>query len=258
MSDPLKLREKLRWTAEELEKDLERAQCRGRTLCLKIKLHTFEVLTRQVVTPRAICSAEDLYNYSLPILVKLEQEITGMKLRLMGLRCTHLVSTKKPDTKAFFGLQKREKTPAEDQRPSEHTLDARLTEEDTQIWQDLDTGECLLHGESSKPYAHQHFEESMFGKHGKEVVPNPKKHILDREAEWWDCPVCFRPQEANERLFNDHIDLCLSRQTIRDAVQCQASEQTGTIQFRSKPRSNDRKRGKGGHGDPKQKRLSFI
>ncbi|KHN97706.1 DNA-repair protein, UmuC-like protein [Metarhizium album ARSEF 1941] len=105
MSDSAKLREKLRWTAEELEKDMERAHCKGRTLCLKIKLHTFEVLTRQAVMPRAICSADDLYHFSLPILAKLEQEIPGLKLRLMGLRCTHLVSTKKPDTMAFFGLR---------------------------------------------------------------------------------------------------------------------------------------------------------
>jgi DNA polymerase kappa len=52
MSDPDQLRRKLRQTAEELEADLRRAECKGRTLCLKVKLHTFEVLTRQVVPPR--------------------------------------------------------------------------------------------------------------------------------------------------------------------------------------------------------------
>ncbi|KAL2163644.1 hypothetical protein VTH06DRAFT_5702 [Thermothelomyces fergusii] len=51
--DPVQLREKLRQTAEELEADLKRAECKGRTLCLKVKLHTFEVLTRQVVPPKA-------------------------------------------------------------------------------------------------------------------------------------------------------------------------------------------------------------
>ncbi len=84
---------------------MRKAECKGRTLVLKVKLHTYEVLTRQVVTPRAICAAGDLYKYALPILAKLEQERPGMKLRLMGLRCTHLVSTKKPDTRAFFGLR---------------------------------------------------------------------------------------------------------------------------------------------------------
>lgn len=103
ISDPKELRDKLRWTAEELEKDMHKAQCKGRTLVLKVKLHTFEVYTRQTVVPRAIYLADDLYNYAVPILAKLEQEAPGMRIRLMGLRCTHLVSTKKPDTLAFFG-----------------------------------------------------------------------------------------------------------------------------------------------------------
>lgn len=102
MSDPEQFREKLRWTAESLEKDMRRAGCKGRTLCLKIKLFTFEVFTRQVVVSKAIYLADDLYNFALPMLAKLEQDMPNMKLRLMGLRCTHLVSTKRPDTMAFL------------------------------------------------------------------------------------------------------------------------------------------------------------
>ncbi|KAL8980806.1 MAG: hypothetical protein Q9177_005774 [Variospora cf. flavescens] len=90
MSGREELRAKLRWIAEELEKDLARTQHKGRTLVLKIKLHTYEVLTRQVVPPKAVAAADDLYAYALPMFQKLEREIPGMKLRLMGLRCTHL------------------------------------------------------------------------------------------------------------------------------------------------------------------------
>ncbi|KAL9130667.1 MAG: hypothetical protein Q9217_001194 [Psora testacea] len=106
MSDKIRLCEKLRWTAEELERDLTRTQCKGRTLVLKIKLHTYEVFTRQVITPKAVSSADELYTYALPMLTKLEKEMPGMKLRLMGLRCTHLMSTKKGTSKDFFGLQR--------------------------------------------------------------------------------------------------------------------------------------------------------
>lgn len=74
MSDPTELRDKLRSTAEELEKDMRRAECKGKTLVLKIKLHTYEVFTRQVVLPKAIYQADDLYQYSLPILTKLQHE----------------------------------------------------------------------------------------------------------------------------------------------------------------------------------------
>jgi DNA polymerase kappa len=82
IGDPSELRNTLRWTAEELEKDMVRTQFKGRTLCLKVKLHTFEVFTRQAILPKAIYQAEDLYKYSLPMLSKLEQEYAGMKLRL--------------------------------------------------------------------------------------------------------------------------------------------------------------------------------
>jgi DNA polymerase kappa len=74
MSDPAELRDKLRRTAEELEKDMRRAECKGRTLVLKVKLHTYEVFTRQVVLPKAIFQADDLYQCSLPILTKLHHD----------------------------------------------------------------------------------------------------------------------------------------------------------------------------------------
>ncbi|KAK3072569.1 hypothetical protein LTR53_006567 [Teratosphaeriaceae sp. CCFEE 6253] len=107
LSDPAELRTKLRWTAEELEKDLRRTEFRGRTLVLKLKLHTYEVLSRQVQPPKAVASAEELYRYAVPMLTKLEREAPGMKLRLMGLRCTHLVSTKKGEVD-FFGRARRQ------------------------------------------------------------------------------------------------------------------------------------------------------
>ncbi|KAI7280092.1 hypothetical protein D0864_03228 [Hortaea werneckii] len=107
LSDPQELREKLKRTAEELEKDLRRTEFKGRTLVLKIKLHTYEVFSRQVQPPRAVYTAEDLYHYSLPMLAKLEKEMPGMKLRLMGLRCTHLVSIKKGEVD-FFGRARQQ------------------------------------------------------------------------------------------------------------------------------------------------------
>ncbi|GAB7358309.1 hypothetical protein MBLNU230_g2382t1 [Neophaeotheca triangularis] len=102
MQDTKELREKLRWIADELEKDLQRTGFKGRTLVLKIKLHSYEVLSRQVQPPKAVYTSDDLFHYSLPMLQKLEKEIPGMKLRLMGLRCTHLVNMKKGEID-FFG-----------------------------------------------------------------------------------------------------------------------------------------------------------
>ncbi|KJZ77557.1 hypothetical protein HIM_03281 [Hirsutella minnesotensis 3608] len=263
ISDPTKLREKLRWIAEELEKDMKRAECRGRTLCLKVKLHTFEVLTRQIVTPRAIDLADDLYNLALPMLSKLEHEWPGMKLRLMGLRCTNLVSTKKPDTMAFFGFRQRRTTLDNKQETEERKRKASedlVGEEDwfSPLSEDNRRAE-LEEKENLESTDEADVVDTMaYGRHGKEVIPNPVKHSSGREEEWWDCPICLRPQSADERLFNEHIDLCLSRSTIRDALQGDESESRDSSPSNKRARIVDKRKGKGSSAsDPKQKKLFF-
>ncbi|VUC30019.1 unnamed protein product [Clonostachys rosea] len=267
MSDSTKLREKLRSIAEELEKDLKRAGCKGRTLVLKVKLHTFEVLTRQVVTPRAIHLADDLYNFGLPILAKIEQEIPNLKLRLMGLRCTHLVSTKKPDTMAFFGFRPR----AEDPSGSSNSTKRKSGDLEDGEGSELEA-DWLDNRESSRddtPQAEENLSGFGFRKHGKEITPNPTK-AEPVEEELWDCPICGRPQMADERAFNEHIDLCLSRQAIRDTLQTDVPERVTPEPKKpepkkpepkkpepKKPKVVEKKRGRPPSVDPKQKKLFF-
>ena len=258
MSDKHELRAKLRWIAEELEKDLARTQFKGRTLVLKAKLHTYEILTRQTVVPKAIHAAEDLYNYSLPMLTKLEREIPGIKLRLMGLRCTHLVSAKKPDVD-FFGTRrlatmKRANTDdegweiwpeadaetefeeaARQERQDEMEELERLSQEQqpqshTPTHTYTSPSPDLLQPRSLR--AQESLEEAnRRHKHGREILPNPNSknpaHASSASspvpAEAWACPICGLPQVARDREFNDHIDYCLSRQTIREVAQASST-----------------------------------
>ncbi|KAM0247729.1 hypothetical protein ACHAQJ_009736 [Trichoderma viride] len=262
MSDPTKLRDKLRSTAEALEKDLRKTECKGRTLCIKIKLHTFEVYTRQVILPKSIYLADDLYNYSLPMLAKLEQEIPGMRLRLMGLRCTNLVSTKKPDTMAFFGFKpRRQDDTSPVKRKATELLEGeeeweKFDEDDEIFMEDLD--DSL--GDIPNDQGEEEDEMLADRRHGKEILPNPKPGgDAPPQEEWWDCPICLRPQAANERQFNEHIDLCLSRQTIRDAVQADEPKDTKPVlpDVNKRPKLTEKKRGRPPTTDPKQKKLSF-
>ncbi|KAF4631473.1 hypothetical protein G7Y89_g6659 [Cudoniella acicularis] len=278
MSDPKELRDKLRATAEELEKDMIRIQFKGRTLCLKVKLHTYEVSTRQVIPPKAIYLADDLYKYSVPMLSKLEQEFPGMKLRLMGLRCTHLVSMKKPDTMVFFGFKKRPSELAMTETSENSSLSSPPKRKSDVLSNDDDQWEAwpdeLLFEDAERQEREDDLQEleslsqeiDKRRHHGKEIVPNPKKGD-EQEEQWWDCPICSRPQAASEREFNEHIDLCLSRQTIRDAVQETAATNSrgdtniptvATSSKKMKLGSNERGREKGGmKSDPKQRRLCF-
>lgn len=267
MFDPKQLRAKLRWTAEELEKDMHRAQCKGRTLVLKIKLHTYEVYTRQVVTPKAVNLADDLYNFALPILAKLEQDIPGMRLRLMGLRCTHLVSTKKPDTLTFFGLKPKIGTqsnePGKVLRKTARPVDEHGWQKVPEDWlEQFEEAE-----ESGAEHGEDEIPDSAYRRHGKEIMPNPTpKKPPPTLEQWWDCPICGRPQAADERQFNDHIDACLSRQAIRDAVQNntrdtnspQSSSRSATPESKRAKHTVEKKRGRPPTApDPKQKKLCF-
>ncbi|KAI1131878.1 hypothetical protein F5Y10DRAFT_232767 [Nemania abortiva] len=253
ISDPAELRDKLRWTAEELEKDMQKAECKGRTLVLKVKLHTYEVFTRQVVLPKAIYQADDLYQYSLPILTKLEHEIPYMKLRLMGLRCTHLVSTKKPDTRAFFGLQALKVEDETSHNPSKRKAD-EIANGNAEP-EDVD----LL-----SPEAHGIGEHKVLldGVEIGDTKNRASNMAVDSETteQRWNCPICDRPQPADERRFNDHLDSCLSRKTIRDAVQRDTTESPpleAPILKRIRG-SGERKRGRpAASDDPRQKKLSF-
>lgn len=209
IGDKEELRGKLRWAAQEMEKDLTRTKFKGRTLALKVKLHTFEVLTRQTATPRAISSAKDLYDFALPMLVKLEREIPGMKLRLLGIRCSNLISTEKVNVN-FFGAASAQLKPravdAPPPRNQEHEIGAE---------------------EAFESAARQEVQDEMndieqlsqeAGLQEEETKDMPASGAVEAPVQW-DCPICARPQVADDRTFNDHVDFCLSRQTIREVAQ---------------------------------------
>lgn len=99
---------------------------------------------------------------------------------------------------------------------------------------------------------------------GSVQAGNAKEKATDAEAaeQWWDCPICGRPQSADERRFNDHLDSCLSRQTIRDAVQRDTTESPPLLPETPTAKrikgSGEKKRGRpAGSDDPRQKKLSF-
>lgn len=278
MNGKEELRAKLRWIAEELEKDLTRTQNKGRTLVLKIKLHTYEVLTRQVIPPKAVSTADDLYNYALPMFQKLEREIPGMELRLMGLRCTHLVSTKKEDVD-FFGLRRPLSSSTLAATASNPSLGQTTTDEnghEWQVWpedefetaareerqQEFEQLEKLsqeheqkhpsspLHNDAkgqidqshtrSQQKASEEADRRLRRELQTDIPAYPKKEYrpsasastpppkITEASQIWHCPICDRPQTASDKGFNEHVDFCLSRQTIREAVEREGSEEKGT------------------------------
>ncbi|RDW87115.1 Y-family DNA polymerase [Aspergillus mulundensis] len=242
-------REKLWSCAQELEKDLSRTQFMGRTLVLKVKLATFEVLTRQHQPRRAVSSAKDLFTSALPMLEKLEKEIPNMKLRLLGIRCTNLVSTKKFDI-GFFGAAARRK-PASD-TPNDFTGDQEINAEEAFEKAAREELQDEIHDLEKLS---QETSETEGGQNEKSPTPTTTDKLLD-QPEYWDCPICSMPQIADDRKFNDHVDYCLSKQTIKEAVQGDSPQ----FQPQAQPTpasSRKRKTASRDNVDPRQKRLFF-
>ncbi|EME89247.1 uncharacterized protein MYCFIDRAFT_213583 [Pseudocercospora fijiensis CIRAD86] len=273
MSDPKELRDKLRKTAEELEKDLQRTEFKGRTLCLKIKLHTYEVFTRQIQPPKAVHTADDLYHYGLAMLQKLEKEFPGMKLRLMGLRCTHLVSMKKGPTDFFGRARHANSEPSNGEEPA---TKVQVDAEGWQKWPDdefeeavrLEREELLEVERLSQEHAEREGQQSRAeeGPHdyGRYANGFAWRSLLEEEArkdeippkprEQWNCPICSLPQRAEEGIFNAHIDGCLSRQTIKEIVK-EATPASKPLHPLMQGSTTKRKRGKpGSNGVDSEKR----
>ncbi|KAJ4326376.1 hypothetical protein N0V94_000051 [Neodidymelliopsis sp. IMI 364377] len=208
------LREKLRWVADELEGDLKRTEYKGRTLCIKVKLHTYEVHTRQTTPPFAVYRADDLYKYSLPMLEKLMKEIPNMKLRLMGLRVTQIISTKKPGID-FFG-----RNGASGSTPTKKRINR--TGGEWEIWPEQDFEEAAAQERNDEmnelEQLSQEYEQARLNDTEASVTPNAEPVA----AEQWTCPICTLPQLPNDASFNAHIDFCLSRDTIKEAVKSTA------------------------------------
>ncbi|KAK6502877.1 hypothetical protein TWF481_007917 [Arthrobotrys musiformis] len=227
------LREKLRKTAEVLEEDLTKTELQGRTLALKVKMFTYEEAIRQKPLPYPIWKAGDVYEYALPLLTKLEEEYKPMKLRLMGLRMTNLSSRKKSDNSGnnFFKpiLVKKRKLGAE------HQVEEKWEEWPEEEWGKYDEAGFEIRREDDvemDPDELKYFDglrsDDLLGLEGgddeeqEEASDNEKKRSEGGEEEkeeiYWPCPICDLPQVAEDKAFNDHVDFCLSKQTIREAV----------------------------------------
>jgi len=263
LSGPGLLREKLRSTAQELEKDLLAANLAGRTVTVKVKLHTYQVHSRQKALHRSIFSAEDLYNHALPLLQELEGEFPPLKIRLMGLRVTQLSSTKKETGKidSFFkknllqSMKRRrpEQEHEHGQEEAEEGPPAKLQRSNAQVdegeaewevWPEESLDGLLPSGHLSQEVRdeEQHaIEEAIKASLSMPADdtprdPSPPPKMAAKE-ETWECPICARLLPADDAVFNEHVDFCLSRETIREVVQ----ESTGAKVVKEPERKKDPK-----------------
>lgn len=252
----------------ELGKDLKKAGLAGRTVNLKVKLHSYEVYTRQRALHRPISSADDLYNYALPLLQALEAEFKPLRLRLMGLRITALVNTTKPASRIqeFFKnatVAVKRKREADD-------------EGEWEVWPEEEFQQIkAASGEVEEDILLLSQHDQLDDEGGEGATTTEETGVdseLQKEEESWSCPICGRSVQADDALFNEHVDFCLSRETIKKAVRGPSPDPEGKKQQVQRPQSqgsgkvgrpSDKKRrtsgkGKGGNEGTNMMRQYFV
>jgi DNA polymerase kappa len=162
-------------------------------------------------------------------MTKLEREIPGLKLRLMGLRCTNLVSTKKGGID-FFGTGHLSNVEARTKPPGTSKATPEECEPEWEVWPEGEFEEAArLEREAEMNELEQLSQQDTDTQTALETPIRSKRRALDNlnaktppppppPPNPWSCPICSRAQPSNDKAFNDHIDYCLSRQTIREAV----------------------------------------
>lgn len=181
--------QKLEDLSQQLATDLSRLKFAGRTLTLKIKLDTFEVLTRSITPthlgPKLLSMADDLYKQAK---ILLEREIDNrrssfdrgkrvvgcggareLSIRLLGIKISQLQDLGQPNHEPESSLHKW--------ISNSIPTSSKLTEK-------------------------------------ANLVVDPVN-----DAEKWSCPICNRKMPTGDLTgLNEHVDLCLW-QTSEEAKQ---------------------------------------
>jgi DNA polymerase kappa len=136
-----------------------------------------------------------------------------MRLRLMGLRVTHIVSTKKPGID-FFG---RVKLPETVTKPVKAANDG-----DWETWPEEEFEEAARQERNDEMNELEKLSQEQEAQEEGDIPMGETDQPEAAAEEQWACPICTLPQPPDDATFNAHIDFCLSKDTIKEAVKSTA------------------------------------
>lgn len=223
--DLAELKEFLRQSAEQVAKDLERLDYRGKTITLTCKLDTFQRFTRAKTVTSYLYKAEDLFAVVSRLLdIEIEQRNGPIAMRLIGVRITGLKDLREPESGGIKRLFEKSKSSTNEQNEPSNKK-ARLDEEPAE---DEDVFEQAMEKalrESSQEYKQQSLSSNDTFEEDKKVQ---EIDLLEMT-----CPVCQEmipyPKdaeitEARQNAFlNQHIDICLNKLEVGSNTQVNKS-----------------------------------
>jgi hypothetical protein len=206
---------------------MQRKNFWAHTITVKVKLHTFDVLSRARTLPRGVFvqSPEDLVRHSTELLAEVRQEFMAspehrskpFSVRLLGIRCNNFRHEQETESTGCDQLNldqfllPRSTSPVFRVAAVEEGISARCDTNIVDILHDDPTFEVEGTNDHDDAFYQQH------------VVPQddsttilPTNHGEPITA---DCPVCGLSLPPNDNLLvNQHIDTCLSGRAVREAI----------------------------------------
>ena len=232
--------------ARGLSRQMEEEGIFARTISLKVKLHTFDVIQRSktVATGTALQKGGDLLSHAVEMLQELRKEHKGNQFspRLIGIRCSNLMDAKEvsvlaanqgdmakflsgPSSSAnasssFRGRRDRSRSPEPSKRGA--VMSFFSTKDDEQKAPTT----TLPSKQTFKP---------------TEPIELDLTATKSQEQQTATCPICNHAitaasDDALNRALNDHIDSCLNAPAIRQAVR----EETKRCDTRPQPAKKQR------------------
>lgn len=92
ISDPERVIQIMRQMAEQVERRLQELDLYGKTVILKLRWNSFQLMTRRVTVPRAVQDADSIVALLTPIV---QEQLKGepRRVRLVGVTVSHLLSS---------------------------------------------------------------------------------------------------------------------------------------------------------------------
>lgn len=186
---------------------------KGKTITLKYKNHQFEVKTRSKSINNYIDDSEAVFEIGKSLLLK-EMDGNDLKLRLIGIRVSNFIDeneekNSKQQTKIEDLFKKKQMVSNDNQSTSYQVNDVN----DLNDANDVNDMNDVNDDESNEFDTNEEIDGE-----NKSTSNDPNGSNFNGQKESFLCPVCSisRFDELND--LNQHVDYCLSRETIMSSV----------------------------------------
>jgi DNA polymerase kappa len=211
--------------ARKLAEDMQSKNLWARTITLKVKLHTFDVMSRSRTLLQGDCAhhPDELVLISSELLKEVKQHFKGasFSVRLLGIRCSNFQGEQERSDTCQMNIKQYFMNGNGAQGPSNRSRIPPVL------------------GGKQQDHAFRLGSLKQVSINGCRKVSHDLPWTIQAVSMNNDtvhCPMCEKPFQANDNAgLNMHVDVCLNR----PAVQAAAKEETLLAQPRKKQRLTD-------------------